>query len=463
MATIITSVQRPTTYKANHKTPETKEYNPISFKFVPIPNSQATNEDLVHDLSDECTKYYSIDRKSFYITIAPSGAEGTVLNETFPSSNQEHVLYGVPNTNGNVIYKLKSNNTEAYKCSGNNVKTLSLGNAELSSKSINTISMSDVKVQTRTDGELLIIDSDYTDEKNTVNSINSDGLIYVEVPSDLDIDYIEVKSNVLYLKGNFSSSYGNSALSNLYVCKYPYNDNNNDIRCVYSQGIYPSSVVSLIGNTFQIKLGSSTVQFTNELYTTRYFLEVNGEIKTGDSSLNLGEWEVSGEKEDSEYLFYTEQSNGNTYYYVKIGKNWYSLNDIDYSIDESRSTRLYQKSGSIPEDGFDTEWESNHQYIKKIRYMKTIKVSDTNDGTKIGIFSRVQNQFLPSPNIPHSSEVQKIIQISNTNPSSALTRFSSLDVDDKLVIDINDNNKVIFSDSGSNVSSLNYRLEDTTQ
>ena len=116
MAITTTSVQRPTTYNATHKE---NEYNPISFKFVPIPNSQATSEDLAYDLGDECTKYYNIGRKSFYLTIAPSGADGTLLNETFPSSNQEHVLYAVPNTNSNVIYKLKSNNTETYKCSAN--------------------------------------------------------------------------------------------------------------------------------------------------------------------------------------------------------------------------------------------------------------------------------------------------------------------------------------------------------
>ena len=457
MTTTTPSVQRPTTYNATHGDENTREYNPISFKFVPIPNSQATSEDLAYDLGDDCTKYYNIARKSFYITIAPSGADGTVLNETFPSSNQEHVLYAVPNTNNNVIYKLKNDNTETYKCSGNGVKTLSLGDTtDLSGKSISTISIGDVKVQARTDGELLIINSNYTDANNTVNSINSDGLIYVEVPSDLDVDYIELRADDIYLKGNFSSS-GNSAFSNLYVCKYPYDNNNNDIRCVYSQGIYPSSVVSISGNTTQITLGSSTVQFTNETDVTRNFLKVDEETKTGDSSINLADWEASGEEENSEYLLYNSTDGT----YVKIGNYWYNLINVTYSINElTKDIRLI---GTDEVVGFDTEWASNPQYIKKIRYMKTVKVSDANDETKFGIFSRVQNQFLPNPNIPHSSEVQRIIQISSTNPSSALTRFNSLDVDNKLVIDINDSNKVIFSESGLKLGDLNYRLEDTTQ
>ena len=450
-----TSVQRPTTYNATHKE---NEYNPISFKFVPIPNSQATSEDLAYDLGDECKKYYSIDKKSFYLTIAPSGAEGTLLNETFPSSNQEHVLYAVPNTNSNVIYKLKSNNTETYKCSANGVKTLSFGNAELIGKSINTISIGDIKVQTRTDGELLVINSDYTDTENTVNSINSDGFIYVEVPIDLDIDYIEVKSNVLYLKGNFSSSYGNSALSNLYVCKY--SGENNEYYCTYSSdSVFPVSVVSSSENKIQIKLGSSTVQFIFEYNTTRYFLKVNNTIETGDSTVNLSDWEASGEEENSDYLLYKS--------YVKIGKKWYLLSNVSYSVDDTtKSTTLAPKSAEYAEtESFDDEWKSNPQYIKKIMYMKTVKVSEVDDDTKTGIFSRVQNKFLSSSNISHLSEVQNIIQgmLDSNDFNTALSRYKSLDTDNKLVIDTVENNKVIFSDPNSNVSNLNYRLENTSQ
>jgi hypothetical protein len=53
--------------------------------------------------------------------------------------------------------------------------------------------------------------------------------------------------------------------------------------------------------------------------------------------------------------------------------------------------------------------------------------------------------------------------LNSSSFSIALTRYKSLDTDNRLVIDTVEDNKVIFSDPGSNVSSLNYRLEDTTQ
>lgn len=475
MATIITSVQRPTTYKANHKTPETKEYNPISFKFVPIPNSQATNEDLVHDLGDECTKYYSIDRKSFYITIAPSGAEGTVLNETFPSSNQEHVLYGVPETNTNIIYKIKQGTNETYKCSANGVRSHYFGDADnLTNKGISAVSMSNLVIHTRDGKEICIINNSYTDRENNVNGINDTGLVRVEVPSDLDIESIELNANALYLKGIFSKNQDQS-LSNLYVCKH---GDSSDLRCTYSTNeIGTTDVVDPINSsttTLKIKMDSKTYTGDFSISTSiKYFHKAfDSFVRENPSDYD---WEEFGNGWENTEIKIAKDENNIIYIYSDDG-HWHLEStvslavDINGNITTAISNELFNPLAGVAIDvACNAAFKAEPHYIQKKQFSKILHLSD--DSNKIGHFSLRDRVFRETSNIDNQNELRLIIisiltEIfggSYINYTPDTSKFKSIDTNNSFILDVSATGGAKIIRDVSDLSSLNLNPANNTQ
>ena len=474
MATIITSVQRPTTYKANHKTPETKEYNPISFVFVPIPNSQATNEDLAYDLGDKCKKYYSIDRKSFYITLASSGAEGTTLNETFPPSNQEHVLYGAPEKNTNIIYKIKQGTNEAYKCSANGVRSHYFGDAgNLTNKGISAVSMSNLVIHTRDGKELCCINNSYTNDENTVSSINDTGLVRVEVPSDLDIEYIELRANALYLKGIFSNSQDQS-LSNLYVCKH---GDSSDLRCTYSTNeIGTTDVVDPINSsttTLKIKMDSKTYTGNFSIDTSiKYFYKAfDSFVRETPSSYD---WEELGNNWENTEIKIAKSGN-NTYIYSNDG-HWHLERTVSLAVDvngnitDAISNEQFNSTLGVSVDvACNATFAAEPHYIQKKQFSKILHLSD--DSNKIGHFSLRDRVFRETSTIDNQNELRLIIisiltdifggNYINYDPNTS--KFKSIDTNNRFILDTSTTNGAKIIRDVVDLSSLDLNPANNTQ
>ena len=472
MATIITSVQRPTTYKANHKTPETKEYNPISFVFVPIPNSQATNEDLAYDLGDKCKKYYSIDRKSFYITLAPSGAEGTTLNETFPSSNQEHVLYGAPEKNTNIIYKIKQGTNEAYKCSANGVRSHYFGDAgNLKNKGISAVSMSNLVIHTRDGKELCCINNSYTNDENTVSSINDTGLVRVEVPSDLDIEFIELRANALYLKGIFSNSQDQS-LSNLYVCKH---GDSSDLRCTYSTNeIGTTDIVDPINSsttTLKIKMDSKTYTGDFSIATSiKYFHKAfDSFVRENPSSYDWEELGNNWENTKFKLAKYTDKI-----YVLADDNNWYQIDTVSFGVNEISGELTTVTPPSVEGSTSDNKacsiyFSAHGDYIQKKQFSKILHLSD--DSNKIGHFSLRDRVFRETSNIDNQNELRLIIisiltdifggNYINYDPNTS--KFKSIDTNNRFILDTSTTNGAKIIRNVVDLSSLDLNPANNTQ
>lgn len=468
MTTTTPSVQRPTTYITAHKTPETKEYNPISFKFVPIPDSHATNEDLVHDLGDECTKYYNIGRKSFYITIAPSGADGTVLDETFPPSNQEHVLYAVPETDTNIIYKIKQGTNETYKCSANGVRSHFFGDADnLTNKGISAASMGNLVIHTRDGKELCSIDSSYTDRENTVNDINDTGLVRVEVPSDLDIESIELRANALYLKGIFSNSQDQS-LSNLYVCKH---GDSSDLRCTYSTNeIGTTDVVDPIN----LSTKALTIRMDSKAYTGDFSIATSRKYfhKAFDSfvreELSDYDWEEFGDSWENT-KFKLAKYNGKTYV-LADDNNWHPINTVSFGVDDGfgeLTTATSSVGGSASDNkGCNAYFSTHNDYIQKRLYSRKIHLSD---GINIGHFSLKDKVFRSdTSNISNQNELQLIIssilnEIEGGNFTPNTSKFKSIDTNNSFILDVSTTNGAKIIRDVSDLSSLDLNPANTQE
>ena len=160
--TSINSVQRPTRYTAIHSNNGVKEYPDFNFTFVPIPNNEATHDDLTTDISQD--EYYNINNKSFYAEIDTKyHTTPEKLQDNIDNTLLEQVVYAPSSDTTTIIYKVSKGDTEEYKCSKEGVKIISFGDDSLKEKDFNA-SMENVTIHCDDGSKLCSIDNECDDD-----------------------------------------------------------------------------------------------------------------------------------------------------------------------------------------------------------------------------------------------------------------------------------------------------------
>lgn len=435
----INSVQQPTKYTAIHSNNEVKEYQDFNFTFVPIPNNEATHDDLTTDISLD-KKYYNINNKSFY-------AEIDTIDHTTPDELQdsidntllEQVVYAPSSDTTTIIYKVSKNGNEEYKCSKEGVKVISFGDDILMGKEFNA-SMENVTIHCDDGSKLCSIKNDYEDTNNSVIGIKSTGQVKIEIPNGVVVSSAELISDDIYLKGTFTSE----NTENFFVCNYIKDGKQ---YCTYTDKIVPNSIISSSGDTSTIQLGNSKVKFTPNKPDYIYFLEVGDVVKTG--SFKLDEWESTGVNQDSEYPV----CHYNSLLHVKIGDKWYALNgsDVSYSYNEATEQIIIKGINPIGPH-IDGDWtDSGEAYLQYVKYVKRVTVEDSNDSSKKGYYSIIGKKFEDGVNLDKTDFIQQVISGFFDETGNAC----ALDKNFYLVVDTN-TNKIIYKDGSATLASLEY-------
>ena len=447
--------QTPKTYTVSHKIDGGDGlYKPFRFKFVPIPNSDATSSEVLSVLNNNSD--YSHTLKEFYSMFNTKGE--TQLTSKIGSDVILPVVYAKLNgSNKAIIYAVDNNGTPEYKCIQSGTSNVSIGNANLANRGLNDVGISDVNVYIQ-DGDEQKRLSILTTSSNAFADLNETGYISFTIPTELTLKNVEIKSGSFYINefyrnvGSTKESLGQST----YLCRYGSSGEQN---CIYSSDLQPASVASIgADRNATIRLdGHQYKAYTSEYKRT--FLKINNTIL--GSSFDFTDWDLESE-ENSEYKMY--QYNATT---VLIGisnsegtTTWYTGYTIgtsfgnDGSVNATISCPTEKQATSKMASDANKNW--NNTYVKRATYKKQIYIEDINDTSKNDKFKSCNNAGFINNTLPNSSELSLII-INALNGN--FDKYKSLDTNNSLVIDTADN-KVILGGS-VNVGKLNLRL--TTQ
>jgi hypothetical protein len=438
----INSVQQPTKYTAIHSNNGIKEYQDFNFTFVPIPNNEATHDDLEKDISLN-NKYYNINDKSFYAEIDTiDHTTPEKLQDSIDNTSLEQVVYAPSSDTTTIIYKVSKGDTEEYKCSKESVKIISFGDDSLMNKGFNA-SMENVTIHCDDGSQLCSIKNDFDDNaNNSVINIKSTGQVKIEIPNGVKVSSAELISDDIYMKGTFTSE----NTENFFVCKYT---KGGEQYCTYTDKIVPNSIISSSGDTSTIQLGNSKVDFTPNKPVYVNFLKVGDDVKTGGLSKDY--YEETTEMEDSEYPLYTE----NNVSYVRINNLWYKLDEtnVRYSYNENENKIII--SGKNHQGvGFNSKWD-NKSYLQYVKYVQKVSVVDSNDSSKNGYYLIKRGNFEEGVNLDKTDSFQQVISGFFDETENAENRFCALDKNFYLVVDTN-TNKIIYKDGSATLASLEY-------
>lgn len=435
----INSVQKPTQYTAIHSNNGVKEYQDFNFTFVPIPNNEATHDDLATDISQG--GYYNIYNKSFYAEIdtkdhtTPDKLQGIIDNTSL-----EQVVYAPASDTTTIIYKVSNDDNEEYKCSREGVRIISFGDDTLKDKDLNA-SMNNVIIHCTDGSQLCSIDDNYTDANNSVINIQSTGQVKIEIPNDVVVSSAELISDDIYLKGTFTSE----TTENFFICKYSKDGKQ---HCNYTNKIVPKSIISSSDdNTSTIQLGNSKFKFTPNSPVYADFLKVNGDVKTGE--LLEDEWESTGNSKNSDYILHTEGEIS----YVKIGNSWYNLNDVNYTYDETTNQTII--TGNTPLDDININSPENPTYLQYVTYVQKVYVVDNTKTDSKGYYLIKNGGFGEGFSLDKTNPLQLIFSSFFDETENAENRFCTLDTEFKLVVDT-DTNEIVYKDDSATLASLKY-------
>lgn len=441
----INSVQKPTQYTAIHSNNGIKEYQDFNFTFVPIPNNEATHDDLTEDIS-LYKGYYNINNKSFYAEIDTiDHTTSEKLQDSIDNTSLEQVVYAPSSDTTTIIYKVSKGDNEEYKCSRDGVKVISFGDDSLMGKDFNA-SMENVTIHCDDGSKLCSIKNDFDDgANNSVIEIKSTGQVKIEIPNGVKVSSAELISDNIYLKGTFTSE-NTENTENFFVCNYTKDGKQ---YCTYTDKIVPNSIISSSGDKYTIQLGNSIVEFTPNKPVYVDFLKVGDDVKTG--SLTLDEWEKTSDTKDSEYPVFDRGD----MLFVRINKNndtWYALNetDVEYSYDKNENKIII--NGKIPQLGsFDSDWNNGGDYLQYVTYKQKVSVVDINDSNKKGYYSTINKKFEEGVNLDKTDSFQQVISGFFDETGNAC----ALDKNFYLVVDTN-TNKIIYKDGSATLASLEY-------
>ena len=439
--------QTPKTYTVSHKIDGRDGlYKPFRFKFVPIPNSDATSSEVLSVLNNNSD--YSHTLKEFYSMFNTKGE--TQLTSKIGSDVILPVVYAKLNgSNKAIIYAVDNNGTPEYKCIQSGTSNVSIGNANLANKGLNDVGINDVNVYIQDGNEQKRL-SIVTTSSNAFVDLNDTGYISFTIPTELTLKNVEIKSGSFYIKdfyrnvGSTKESLGQST----YLCRY---GSSGEQSCIYSSNLQPASVASMgVDKNSTIRLdGHQYKVYSSEF--RRELLKINNTVL--DSSFNTTDWDLESETNTT----YKVYSSGSINYVGTVDGNgnttWYSK----YSLGNNGST-LYDLKGQLDEDeAYTVNRDWNNTYVKRATYKKQIYIEDIDDTSKNDKFrTRSTDAGFINNSLPNSSELSLII-INALNGN--FDKYKSLDTNNSLVIDTADN-KVILG-SSVNVSKLNLRL--TTQ
>lgn len=443
--TSINSVQRPTRYTAIHSNNGVKEYPDFNFTFVPIPNNEATHDDLEKDIS-LYKEYYNINNKSFYAKIdtkdhtTPEKLQGSIDNTSL-----EPFVYAPLSDTTTIIYKVSKGDNEEYKCSRDGVKIISFGDNKLMNKDFNA-SMKNVTIYCTDSSKLCSIDNECDDgENNSVINIKSTGQVKIEIPNGVVVSSAVLSSDDIYLKGTFNDE--NENTENFFVCNYT--KGGEQYYCTYNDKIIvPESIISSSGDKSTIQLGNSKVEFTPNKPVYVDFLMVGDSVKTGGLSKDY--WEPTDtESKDSEYPVYETDA-----LYVKLDNgNWYALNetDVEYVYDKNENKIIIK--GINPKVGdLDSFWtEEGGDYLQYVTYLQKVYVSDTANPDRNGYYSIKTGVFEEGVNLDKTDSFRKVISGFFNKTGNAC----ALDKNFYLVVDTN-TNKIVYKDGSATLASLEY-------
>ena len=445
--------QTPKTYTVSHKIDGGDGlYKPFRFKFVPIPNSDASSDEVLSVLNNNSD--YSHTLKEFYSMFNTKGE--TQLTSKIGSDVILPVVYAKLNgSNKAIIYAVDNDGTPEYKCIQSGTSNVSIGNANLANRGLNDVGINDVNVYIQ-DGDEQKKLSVLTTSSNAFADLNDTGYISFTIPTELTLKNVEIKSGSFYINefyrnvGSTKESLGQST----YLCRY---GSSGEQSCIYSSNLQPASVASMdtsMNSTIRLD-GHEYKAYTSEYKRT--FLKINDTIL--GSSFDFTDWDLESEV-NSEYKVYQEDdstfyigkvnSNGNTTWYTK-----YTLG-VSYGNDGSINVTMYcsEPLDAVDASNINNSW--NNTYVKRATYKKQIYIEDINDTSKNDKFKSCNNAGFINNSLPNSSELSLII-INALNGN--LDKYKSLDTNNSFVIDTADN-KVILG-SSVNVGKLNLRL--TTQ
>lgn len=437
----INLVQQPTKYTAIHSNNGIKEYQDFNFTFVPIPNNEATHDDLEKDISND--RYYNINNKSFYAEIDTiDHTTPEKLQDSIDNASLEQVVYAPSSDTTTIIYKVSKGDTEEYKCSKDGVKVISFGDDSLKGKGVNA-SMENVTIHCDDGLKLCSIKNDYEDTDNSVIEIKSTGQVKIEIPNGVVVSSAELVSDDIYLKGTFNSE--NENTENFFVCNYTKGD---EQYCTYNDKIIvPESIISSSGDKSTIQLGNSKVEFTPNKPVYGKFLIINDNVETG--GISKDEWEsTDNEIENSEYPLYVDGSTQ----YVRIGDTWVTLNDVKYSYDEG-TNKVIITGGEFAGRDITQDWTENSEglYLQYVTYVKKVSVVDTNNLSEKGYYSIKNGVFEEGFTLDKSTSFQQVISGFFNETGNAC----ALDKNFYLVVDTN-TNKIIYKDGSATLASLEY-------
>lgn len=438
----INSVQQPTKYTAIHSNNGIKEFKDFNFTFVPIPNNEATHDDLTKDIS-LYNEYYNINNKSFYAEIDTiDHTTPEKLQDSIDNTSLEPVVYAPLSDTTTIIYKVSKGDTEEYKCSRDGVKIISFGDNKLMNKDINA-SMKNVTIYCTDSSKLCSIDNECDDgENNSVINIKSTGQVKIEIPNGVVVSSAVLSSDDIYLKGTFNSE--NENTENFFVYNYTKGD---EQYCTYNDKIIvPESIISSSGDKSTIQLGNSKVEFTPNKPVYVDFLKVGDTVKTGGLSKDY--WEPTDtESKDSKYPVYETDA-----LYVRMDNgDWYALNetDVKYVYDENKIIieGINPKKGSL-----DSFWNNDGgEYLQYVTYVQKVSVSDTANSDKKGYYSIKKKKFEEGVNLDKTDSFQQVISDFFNETGNAC----ALDKNFYLVVDTN-TNKIIYKDGSATLASLEY-------
>lgn len=435
----INSVQQPTKYTAIHSNNGIKEFKDFNFTFVPIPNNEATHDDLTKDIS-LYNEYYNINNKSFYAEIDTiDHTTPEKLQDSIDNTSLEPVVYAPSSDTTTIIYKVSKGDTEEYKCSKDGVKVISFGDDSLKGKGVNA-SMENVTIHCNDGSKLCSIKNDYEDINNSVIEIKSTGQVKIEIPNGVVVSSAVLSSDDIYLKGTFTSE----NTENFFVCNYIKDGKQ---YCTYTDKIVPNPIISLSGDTSTIQLGNSIVEFTPNKPVYVDFLKVGDDVKTGGLSKDY--WEPTDtESKDSEYPVYETDA-----LYVKLDNgNWYALNetDVEYVYDKNENKIIIK--GINPKVGdLDSFWTEEGDYLQYVTYLQKVYVSDTANPDRNGYYSIKTDVFEEGVNLDKTDSFRKVISGFFNKTGNAC----ALDKNFYLVVDTN-TNKIVYKDGSATLASLEY-------
>ena len=440
----INSVQKPTKYTAIHSNNGIKEFKDFNFTFVPIPNNEATHDDLEEDIS-LYKEYYNINDKSFYAEIDTiDHTTPEKLQDSIDNTSLEQFVYAPSSDTTTIIYKVSKNDNEEYKCSKEGVKVIYFGDDSLKGKDFNA-SMENVTIHCNDGSKLCSIKNDYEDTNNSVINIKSTGQVKIEIPNGVVVSSAELISDDIYLKGTFTSE----NTENFFVCNYIKDGKQ---YCTYTDKIVPESIISSSGDTSKIQLGNSKVEFTPNKPVYVDFLMVGDTVKTG--SLKLDDFEPTDkELKNSEYPIYFYEDTT----YVKISNNWYDLEDnVLYSNDKTTNQTIITGTTPVANNEFDYHWsiiKGGNNYLQYVTYVKKVTVVDSNNTDKKGYYLINKGTFEEGVNLDKSTSFQQVLSgfFNETGNACALDKNFYLVIDTK-----NNNNEIIYKDGSATLASLEY-------